>query len=59
MKLIDYVKNSSIIVSLQLNPLQWNFIPKIHKETDPWDDNTYSLCFLFLGFFVFISDGDW
>ena len=50
MDMINYLRYSGI---------NWNYMPKYMRETDPWGDNDHIFCFLFVSVRIFISDGDW
>lgn len=62
-KIHNFLKYSSIKLSVQLNPLQWRWIPYFHfgKPAEWPDENAYVIVasWVFLTLRVYIDDGTW
>jgi hypothetical protein len=59
MKILNYLKYSSISVTFLLNPFQWYFVPTFFKTEDVWDGNSFNFRFIFLALCLSIDDGSW
>lgn len=59
MKIIDYLKYSSISVTFILNPFHWHITPEVFKTEDVWAGNSFNFRFLFLALCLSIDDGSW
>jgi len=59
MNIIDYLKYSGASVSITLNPWHWSFIPKYFKNQEWSEENTHTVCWLFLSIRVWIDSGEW
>ena len=62
-KILNTFKYSSFKISIQLNPLQWRWVPFhfIGKMNEWPDENVYQFLFgwIFLSIRVYIDDGSW
>jgi hypothetical protein len=59
LKIFNYLKHSSILVTLIVNPLHWHLIPNFYKNEDVWSGNSLIFKFLFVVVSVSIDDGSW
>lgn len=62
-KIINYLKFSSFIFSIQFNPLQWRWIPYFfYGKINEWpDENVHQIKLSWIMFLirVHIDDGSW
>ncbi len=57
--MINYLKYSGASVIITVNPFHWRLTPRIYKDNNGWDDETYCFTFLFLTLRIWIDNGDW
>jgi hypothetical protein len=57
--MIDYLKNSDLILKINLNPYNWTLIPQYHRGVTVYDENDFQVRFLFLTIKLTLDDGSW
>jgi len=60
-KLVDYLKNSDIIITILLNPSRWSFYFDYSTQSDQDPGLVLDLIVKlgFIKFYMFIDDGRW
>jgi hypothetical protein len=54
---MNYLKYSGCNLILKLNPYHWTV--GLHRESDPWDGETWVLHLAMFSVRVWIDDGNW
>ena len=60
--ILNYLKNSNLVIVIRLNPISWNLVPTCRRiKNQEWGQPTFQLVseWLFLKIAIYIDDGSW
>lgn len=60
--MLNWIKNSGLVIALTLNPFHWRLKPYAVKEVDEWvgpKENRWSIGWLMISLRVWSDDGSW
>ncbi len=60
--ILNYLKNSNLVIVIRLNPISWNLIPSCRNvKNQEWGQPALQLVseWLFLKISIYIDDGSW